>query len=67
MKLFLPVSAALAVLSTGVECFVPSGGYAPARGFRPNTVAANAAFVQPIRYYAPACLLLCTLDQLVKP
>eukprot|EP00752_Nemacystus_decipiens_P011281 g10024.t2 len=48
MKLFLAVSAALAVLSTGVECFIPSGGYAVARGARSNIVAANAAFVQPV-------------------
>lgn len=49
MKLFLAISAALAVLSTGVKCFVPSGGYALAHGARSNAIAVNAAFVQPVR------------------
>lgn len=47
MKLFLAISASLAVLSTHVECFVSTGGSLLAHGAYSNVIAANAAFVQP--------------------
>lgn len=48
MKLYLAVSAVLAVFSTRVECFVSNGGHALAHGVRPTGIATNTAFVQPI-------------------
>lgn len=49
MKLFLAIAAALAILSTHVECFVSTGGSPLARGASWNVIPANAAFVQPKR------------------